>query len=79
MPRPADPNAAVAVLVRVSEVTARRLKELALEENRSMAAVVRDMLRDQLDIRDPERDQLALDFTAAANDFDAAEERSSAA
>lgn len=62
MPRPADPNAAVAVLVRVSEETATRLKSMAADENRSMAAVVRDMLRDQLELRDPERDQLAFDF-----------------
>jgi len=63
MPKPADPNAAVAVLVRVSEATATTLKSIAAEENRSMAAVVRDMLADQLGLRDPERDQLALDLT----------------
>lgn len=67
MPKPADPNAAVAVLVRVSEATATALKSIAVEENRSMAAVVRDMLRDQLGLRDPERDQLAFDLNEGSS------------
>ena len=64
MPRPADPDAAVALLTRVPTDVAAAIKSIALEEDRSMAAVVRDMLRAQLGLRDPERDQLSLDFAA---------------
>jgi hypothetical protein len=67
MPRHPEPDAAVAVLTRMPVEMAAALKSIAADENRSVAAVVRDLLRAQLHLRDPERDQLALDFDSAAD------------
>jgi plasmid stability protein len=63
MPIPADPNARVTLLVRVSEETSQCLKTMAAEQNRSVAAVVRDLLRAQLQIEEQDRlgGQLSLD------------------
>ena len=66
MARPLDPMAAVPVMTRVSADMAQRLRSIAAAENVTVAEIVRGLLRDQLDVRAPERDQLALSFDAEA-------------
>lgn len=62
MARPLDPMAAVPVMTRVSVDMAQRLRSIAAAENVSVAEIVRGLLRDQLDVRAPERAQLAISF-----------------
>ena len=62
MARPKDPEAAVPVMVRMSFEMSQELRALADSEDRSMAAVARDMLRAQLRLPDPETGTLPLDL-----------------
>lgn len=62
MPIPKDPEAAVPVLVRMSHEMSEQIKSIAADESRSMASVVRDLVRAQLNLPRPERDTLPLDL-----------------
>ena len=64
MARPLDPMAAVPVMTRVSADMAQRLRVLAAEESCTVAEIVRGLLREQLNARAPERDQMSLSFDA---------------
>lgn len=67
-----DPEAAVAFSTRFSHETAVELRALAAEHSISIAAVVRELVREQLLIRETGRPQLTFDFSADGKETSAA-------